>query len=107
MTELTLNGLYFSTILRVNGNNEQVIEHNKPTLEFMQKTVGGYIEIVHGRKDNKDYMMIIDEEGRMNDKPHNEEASKMFVEWLNYHNRTSPILNIVGDVILCNNYELD
>ena len=39
MTELTLNGLYFSTILRVNGNNEQVIEHNKPTLEFMQKTV--------------------------------------------------------------------
>ena len=107
MTKLTTDNLYHSSILRVNGNNEQLLEQKKPTLEFMQKIVGGYIEVVYGRKNNKDYMMIIDEEGRMNDKPQNYEASKMFVEWLKYHNRTSPILNIVGDVILCNNYELD
>ena len=51
--------------------------------------------------------MIINEEGRLNGLDVNKEATTLFVDWLRHEDRVSPIENIVGDVIVCNNFELD
>ena len=44
----------------------------EPTLTEMQKFVGGYIEVVYLGKES---MMIIDEEGKIKEKPINQEAT--------------------------------
>ena len=50
----------------------KTIDDVEPTLTEMQKFVGGYIEVVYL---NKESMMIIDEEGKIKDKPLNKEAT--------------------------------
>ena len=72
----------------------------KPTLEQLQKMVGGYIEVVYA--DNGD-QIILDEEGRLKGKPLNEDASEYWLgdDWDEYN-------NIVGDaVILSGKAKLD
>lgn len=41
------------------------------TLENLQKLVGGYIECVSFRADGKEFVVICDEEGRINGKEYN------------------------------------
>ena len=48
------------------------IDDVEPTLKDMQEFVSGYIEVVYL---NKESMMIIDEEGKIKDKPINKEAT--------------------------------
>ena len=52
-------------------------------------------------------MMIINEEGRLQNLGVNKTASEMFCNWLNHNDRTTPIPNVVGTVVVLNNYELD
>ena len=50
----------------------KTIDDVEPTLKEMQEFVGGYIEVVYL---NKESMMIIDEEGKIKEKPINQEAT--------------------------------
>lgn len=69
----------------------QEIETTKPlTLQEMQETVGGYIELTHDI-DGRD--MFVNEEGLLIGLPYNESASLMTGQ------------HIVGVAILCMNYE--
>ena len=47
-----------------------------PSLSDAQKFVGGYVEVVQVN----DGILIIDEEGKLKDKPVNEVASKMYAD---------------------------
>ena len=80
------------------------IKDKTPTLEQMQKFVGGYIEVVYSEKGSQ---IIIDEEGKLKDKPINWEATE---EWFTesngvtmadkgYHYDEYPDV-IVGDAII-------
>ena len=68
-------------------------EDGEPTLKAMQEAVGGYIEVVYAENGDQ---IIIDEEGRLKEKPINEDASE---HWLGdkWDNDTA---NIVGDAIV-------
>ena len=53
------------------------IDDVKPTLKEMQECVGRYIEVVQSA-DTK-YDIILDEEGKLKDKPINKEATELYV----------------------------
>ena len=65
------------------------------TLEEMQELVGGYIQVLTSKDGNAD--IVIDEEGKMQSKPPNFEATKL---WLG-DNRDEWYDIIVGDAIVC------
>ena len=72
-------------------------KNDNPTLSDAQKFVGGYVEVVKVR----DGILIIDEEGKLKDKPVNEVATKMYTDYLKnrgYVEEHNPD-NIVGDAI--------
>ena len=73
-------------IIKENGTEIDITEGGPLSLEYMQKTVGGYIETI---QIDKDTFMIVDEEGLLKGKKHNIRAS---------HLAGQPI---VGDVIVC------
>ena len=51
-------------------------KNDDPSLSEAQKFVGGYVEVVQVN----DGILIIDEEGKLKDKPVNEVASKMYAD---------------------------
>ena len=51
-------------------------KNDDPSLSDAQKFVGGWVEVVQVN----DGILIIDEEGKMKDKPVNEVASKMYAD---------------------------
>ena len=51
-------------------------KNDDPSLSDAQKIVGGYVEVVQVN----DGILIIDEEGKLKDKPVNEVASKMYAD---------------------------
>jgi hypothetical protein len=51
-------------------------KEDSPSLSEAQKFVGGYVEVVQVN----DGILIIDEEGKLKDKPVNEVASKMYAD---------------------------
>ena len=51
-------------------------KNDNPSLSDAQKFVGGWVEVVRV----KDGILIIDEEGKLKDKPVNEVASKMYAD---------------------------
>jgi len=51
-------------------------KEDSPSLSDAQKFVGGYVEVVQVN----DGVLIIDEEGKLKDKPVNEVASKMYAD---------------------------
>ena len=55
----------------------KTITDKEPTLKEMQEFVGGYIEVVQSA-DTK-YDIILDEEGKLKDKPINIEATELYV----------------------------
>ena len=68
-------------------------KNDDPSLSDAQKFVGGYVEVVQVN----DGILIIDEEGKLKDKPVNEVASKMYAD--KYGNEDI----IVGDAIFIPN----
>ena len=107
MTDLTTKDLFHSTILHEDGTIEESFHTNKLTLKELQSYVGGYIEVSSCRKNDKNCMMIINENGRSQNLGINSKASQMFCDWLDNQDRTTPIPNVVGTVVVLNNYELD
>ena len=53
------------------------IDDVEPTLEEMQKFVGGYIEVVTSADTNS--QIVLDEEGKLKDKPINKEATELYL----------------------------
>ena len=53
------------------------IDDVEPTLEEMQKFVGGYIEVVTSADTNS--QIVLDEEGKLKGKPINKEATELYV----------------------------
>jgi len=68
-------------------------KESKPNLKQLQKMVGGYIEVVTAKNGDQ---IILDEEGRLKEKPINKDASE---HWLGdkWDNDTA---NIVGDAVI-------
>jgi len=83
-----------ATIIKVDGTKEPLKDLS---LASLQKAVGGYIEIV---ATNTGQLLVLDEEGKMKDKPVNKEGTRL----------TRGILAnddfIVGDVVLAKKSEV-
>ena len=71
----------------------KTITDKAPTLEEMQKFVGGYIEVVYASNGDQ---IVLDEEGRLKEKPINKEASEY---WLG-DRVDDEFANIVGDALI-------
>ena len=86
-----------ATLIKSNGEEINVSPNNKRVfqLDELQNYVGGFIEIVR-TKDNK--MMIINEEGKINDLRVNTKASEIY--------QYSGFDFIAGDVLICNENEI-
>jgi len=90
-----------AVIIRATGEYEDIEgkgENNTLTYSQMVEAVGGYIETV---PTNDGKVMILDEEGKLKSKPLNIKATKM-VEGVIMADDV-----IVGDVIVCENSEID
>ena len=61
---------HMTTVKEIQSKNDS------PSLSDAQKFVGGYVEVVQVN----DGILIIDEEGKLKDKPVNEVASKMYAD---------------------------
>ena len=66
-------------------------------LEELQKVVGGYIEIIDLGNDK---LMVVNEEGKLEELPWNDEATKM------YQRCTRAFDYIAGNALVCNNNEI-
>jgi hypothetical protein len=86
-----------ATLIKSNGEETNVIPNNKTdfSLDELQNYVGGLIETVR-TKDNK--IMVINEEGKINDLPINQKASALY--------QYNEFDFIVGDVLICNENEI-
>ena len=71
----------------------KTITDKAPTLEEMQKFVGGYIEVVYASNGDQ---IVLDEEGRLKGKEINKEASEY---WLG-DMVDDEVANIVGDAMI-------
>lgn len=88
-----------ATLIKSNGTEVEV--HPKGdffNLEELQKYVGGYIELV---TIDKEFLMIVNEEGKLMCLPQNEKATRL------YHKVRYTEDVIVGDVLVCNNTEIE
>lgn len=65
-------------------------------LQELQSLVGGFIEVVKGRGEQQ--FLVIDEEGKLKNKPRNERATAEYI----YGEHDA----VVGDAVLCMLYEL-
>lgn len=77
-------------LLKTSG--EVVLNVDISTLKQMQELVGGYIELCYLKSGE---ILVVNEEGLLNQLPHNEQASEL---------QGHPL---VGDVILCGASELN
>jgi len=85
-------------LVKSDGSKEEVEVPAKGSLDFLQKTVGGYIEFAPCK--NAEYSgAICDEEGKLKGKPMNEEATRM--------SGLSPYDVLVGDVLFFKEGEVD
>ena len=84
-------------IIKIDGS-EINVDKEQLTLEFMQKTVGGYIQIVPFPNGD---MIVCNEEGKLNGLPANEKATKI---WSSHFGHTDII---VGNVIIAKTGEIE
>jgi hypothetical protein len=82
-------------ILKTDGSTEK--REGKPTLETLQKIVGGYIEIV---RLSQKLSMVINEDGIRLGLPTNKEATRHYAS-------VGGRNDIVGNAVLCTNSELN
>lgn len=86
-------------IIKSNGKIENVEPKNGSnfTLEELKAFVGGWVEIVYMPHDE---LMVVNEEGKLADLPINRTATLIYQEAFGYSDV------IVGDVLLCENYQI-
>jgi hypothetical protein len=79
-------------IIKANGDTQEVEPKNGTdfSLKEVQKIVGGYMQLL-ATKDGK--IMVIDEDGKLKQKPKNKEATKLYIYGEHDH--------IVGDALIC------
>ncbi len=70
-----------------------VSENGKPLYEIVRKAIGGYMENVYPKGLPTDYVMIVDEEGKLKGKPINPIGSRLYLS----HIHGDPI---VGNIII-------
>ena len=88
-----------ATLIKSNGTEIEVHPTGKCfSLEELQSFVGGYIEFV---AIDKEFYMIVNEEGKLMCLPKNEKATRL------YHRVRYTEDVIVGDVLVCNNTEVE
>tara|TARA_Y100001937_G_C7065338_1_gene305753 strand:+ start:34 stop:348 length:315 start_codon:yes stop_codon:yes gene_type:complete len=99
---------YKFTLLRTDGSSQTYVSDTRPNFKELYPLINtDMIEIVGCYKDNKTKTMLIDEEGRLKNNPViNPKATKFFVDWLDKENRATPIPNIVGNAIVCENFKV-
>ena len=87
-------------IIKTNGTRQSVQPANGTdfTLKEMQAIVGGDIELVFL---NETEIMVVNEEGKINDLAYNSAATRIFKE-----NHPSVLDYIVGDVLVCDNKQI-
>ena len=87
-------------VIKTDGTKDALQPKNNKvfTLEELKSVVGGYIEIVQL---TKDYLMVINEEGKLLDLPINVVATRVYRKSRNTEDF------IVGDVLICSNKEID
>lgn len=87
-------------IIKANGEIVEVSPNNGVDfkLEELQTIVNGYIEIVWMPNDE---IMVVNEEGKLMDLPLNEIATTI------YRNAFGYCDSIVGDVLICNNNQVE
>lgn len=86
-----------ATLLKADGTQSSL---TNTELETLQKAVGGYIETVPLSVHR---LLIVDEEGKLKNKPVNKKATIMLAEAWN----TSHLVDIiVGDVVIADKEEL-
>lgn len=93
----------YQIIIVTSEHQISVKEYDNPSvpLEDFQKAVGGHIEIVRPAflmPVNPFLLMVIDEEGKIKEKPENGLASLFYA---------NPYDNIVGDVVICTRFNSD
>jgi len=102
---------YEVTLITKDGKQtEHIVEGDDgPNFKDMYKLLDcEMIEISGARKDNKNYDLYFDEEGRLiNDPTVNFTASQYFVDWLSHEGRVARILNVVGNAALVNPQPVD
>ena len=86
-------------LLRAGGPHEDVRPANPKgfTLTELQTLVGGYIELAPAN--DADFLLVIDEEGKLKNKPVNEDATLLYKH--GWHD------SIVGDVLYMLRSEMD
>lgn len=87
-------------IIRANGEVETIKPKNGKDfqLEELQSIVGGYIEIINLDATNR--LMVVDEEGKLKNKPYNELATTII------RSETLLLDVVVGDVLVCSNKQI-
>lgn len=93
--------------LGTDGTVTIVQQETAPSLEEMQKYVGGYIEVVNVLVDGKPMQMIVNEEGLIQELPVNVIASKHYATIGLMHYRSFPPTPICGNAILLRGIQLD
>jgi hypothetical protein len=71
-------------VLKPDGSRDEIEQATYPTLEQLQKLVGGYIELQH--VDFRDALreMFINEDGKRENLPVNEEATRVWLRGRQY-----------------------
>lgn len=89
-----------AVVIKTDGTKDALQPKNNKvfTLEELKSVVGGYIEIVQL---TEDYLMIINEEGKLLDLPINVVATRVYRASRNTEDF------IVGNVLICSNKEID
>lgn len=80
-------------IIYANGSEKDIPGEEPFKLEFLQKTVGGYIQIIDLQVPGQ--IMIMDEEGKIKEKPVNLRATGIA------RGSIFPSDYVAGDVIVC------
>lgn len=87
-------------VIKTDGTKDALQPKNNKvfTLEELKSVVGGYIEIVPL---TEDYLMVINEEGKLLDLPINVVATRVYRASRNTEDF------IVGNVLICSNKEIE
>lgn len=89
-----------AVVVKTDGTFDALLPKNNKvfTLEELKSVVGGYIEIVPL---DEDYLMVINEEGKLLNLPINEGATRYYRKSRNTDDF------IVGNVLICSNKEIE
>lgn len=79
-------------------NEKAYAEKYDGALEQLQRVVGGYIETVR-TQGNSDYILILDDEGKLKDKPVNKPATVLYGNPLDVIVGTVILARVEGDIV--------